>query len=206
MRHSTGSIFMIFGKMKNNTKNLIYVFGVIVFILCQSVSAGEGYADILHKLSKKNFTTVKFKEKYDAFYLDSPLISTGEMSFKPPDKLIKTTLEPNHISQEIIGNEVIVTWGDGKIERFSLDQHRGLESMANTLRAVLSGNIDYIDINYVVDKLETQEGWKLILLPKNTNINKWIKKIELNGSDGNIRQFIVTEVNGDNTTTTLYEK
>jgi outer membrane lipoprotein-sorting protein len=206
MRHSTGSIFMIFGKMKNNTINLIYVFGVIVFILCQSVSAGEGYADILHKLSRKNFTTVKFKEKYDAFYLDSPLISTGEMSFKPPDKLIKTTLEPNHISQEIIGNEVIVTWGDGKIERFSLDQYRGLESMANTLRAVLSGNIDYIDINYVVEKLETQEGWKLILLPKNTNINKWIKKIELNGSDGNIRQFIVTEVNGDNTTTTLYEK
>jgi outer membrane lipoprotein-sorting protein len=197
---------MIFGKMKNRTKKITTLLFITLSVMYQSVSADGGYAEILKKLSRSKPTVVEYEESFDAFYLNEPVLSSGEMKFYPPDKLIKVTLNPDYIQQEITGNEVITTWKDGKNEVFSLDRHRGLKSMANTLRAVLSGNISYIRNTYEVEKRNVKEGWEIVLVPKESGIEKWIKNIVLQGENKNIEKFIVTEANGDRTTTTLHEK
>ena len=197
---------MIFGKMKQKSRKLPVLLGLVVPLLCQSAQTEQRHTDIVAELARNEITTVRFKERLEAFYLDAPLISTGIMRFEPPDKLTKIISEPEHITQQIEGDDVIVTWGNNKTERFSMSRHSGLQGIANTLRSLLSGNVSYINANYVVEYFVKQDAWKLVLIPKKENLSKWIKKIEAEGAGSNIRQYTVIEVNGDHTTTIFYEE
>ena len=191
--------------MKKRRNYLATCFGVVILLLNQSASAEKPYVDVIESLAQQTNNIVKYEETYEAFYLDEPLKSRGELRFEPPDKLVKTVKEPEFAVQEIEGDEVVVKWENGKIERFSLEQHRGLKSMAYTLRSLLTGNADYFEKNYQIDYSENEGNWKLILIPLDTDVKKWIKDVVIIGENGKLTQYTITEINGDHTTTRLYE-
>ncbi len=174
-------------------------------LLSQPAMSGQGFADIAEELARQSVKVARYEEKLVADYLDEPLISKGTLRFESPDKLTQVMTEPESITRQIIGGEVVVTRKGGKTEHFSLASHHGLEGMANTLRSLLSGDRRYLEQNYVIKFSAVSRGWNLFLTPKNSNIKKWIKSIMVEGAGGNITQYTVTEVNGDYTSTSLYE-
>lgn len=177
----------------------------LTMLLSQPVMSGQGFADIAEKLARQNVKVARYEEKLVADYLHEPLISKGTLRFESPDKLTKIMTEPESITQQITGSEVIVTRKGGKTEHFSLTSYPGLEGMANTLRSLLSGDRHYLEQNYVIKFSAAPHGWNLILTPRGSNIKKWIKNISVEGAGGNITQYTVTEANGDYTVTSLYE-
>ena len=191
--------------MKKRRNYLVTLFGAVILLLNQSASAEKQYVDVIESLAQQTNNIVKYEETYEAFYLDEPLKSRGELRFEPPDKLVKTVKEPEFAVQEIEGDEVVVKWENGKIERFSLEQHRGLKSMAYTLRSLLTGNASYFEKNYQIEYSENEGNWKLVLIPLDTDVKKWIKDVVIIGENGKLTQYTITEINGDHTTTRLYE-
>ena len=110
------------------------VIGMTIFLLlsCSAIAEAE-YQAVAEDIAQQGRNKVRFKEETVAFYLDEPLLSEGTMKFDPPDKLTKIIEQPEYIKQQISGDEVLVTRGNKKTERFSLASHYGLEIMANTL-------------------------------------------------------------------------
>lgn len=196
---------MIFGKMRKSSNYFAAFIGIVILLFNQSSWADNKYVDVIESLSQQSRDVVKYEEIHEAFYLEKPLLSKGVMRFEPPDKLIKTVIEPESVIQVIEGDMVVVKWDNGKTERFSLEQHPGLKTMAYTLRSLLTGNASYFEENFKVEYSENEENWKLVLIPIDTNVKKWIKDILITGKNRTLNQFIITEVNGDRTTTRLYE-
>ena len=179
---------------------------MMVFMLLSSpVMAEKEYLAVAENIAKQGRNHVRFTEQMVAFYLDEPLLSKGRMKFDPPDKLTKIVEEPEYIKQQISGDEILVIRGDNQTERFSLASHHGLEVMANTLRALLSGKFDYIQNEYAIEFQGRAQSWRMKLVPLEESVEEIVASVIVEGSGGVITKYTITESNGDYTETSLYD-
>ena len=183
------------------------VIGMTIFLLlfCSAIAEAE-YQAVAEDIAQQGRNKVRFKEETVAFYLDEPLLSEGTMKFDPPDKLTKIIEQPEYIKQQISGDEVLVTRGNKKTERFSLASHYGLEIMANTLRSLLSGKFAYLESEYSIKFTQQGSAWQLRLVPLEEKVEEIIESVLVEGEGGIITQYTITESNGDYTATSLYDE
>lgn len=191
--------------MKAATSSRIVLAGLLVLTLVAPAFADEPFAEVIAALGALKARQAQYEEKLVAFYLDEPLVTTGVLRFEYPDRLTKVVAGSQPMTQEIVGDEVIVTENSGETKRYALTRHPGLHGMANTLRALLAGNAQYLEKTYVIEFAGSMESWQLDLTPKEGTIEKWIKRIEAVGRGGEVGQLKVVEINGDYTLTTLHE-
>ena len=185
-------------------------FLVVQCVLVLTLLPGTGVAEDLSGLMR-DFSSVKhreasFTEIKSAFYLEQPVISSGTLVFDAPDKLVKKTISPKQITQTISGNELEIARADGQVQHISLFDHPVLMTILVSLRSILSGDIDYIYSHYKQSLRSSATGWELKLEPKDEEVKKHIRLIEVSGKRNQISNFKIIESNGDYTETRIYER
>lgn len=147
--------------------------------------------------------TVQFDETHQIAALDVPLKSHGEMEYRPPDYLRRTTVVQDRREQiEIDGNQVRVERG-GKQERFSLDAVPGLGGFALSLRAVLGGDTEALRRHFDMNLTGSAAAWSLTLRPRDAAAKQWMQEISFSGEEANIRRIETLENSGDRVTTLI---
>ncbi len=145
----------------------------------------------------------RFTESKELAILELTLIQTGILHFQSPDKLDKQILTPVASSFEIDGPRLTIKSAGNPDQVMMLDDNPQLRAFAESLRAVLAGDLPALQHHFHTRLEGSSEHWQLILQPVDKLLARQIKQIEVQGDATEIRQFIVLENGGDRTTTSL---
>ena len=145
----------------------------------------------------------RFTESKELAILELTLIQTGILHFQSPDKLDKQILTPVASSFEIDGPRLTIKSAGNPDQVMMLDDNPQLRAFAESLRAVLAGDLPALQRHFHTRLEGSSEHWQLILQPVDKLLARQIKQIEVQGDATEIRQFIVLENGGDRTTTSL---
>ncbi len=207
---------MISGKIRFEfKKQLIVSLALLFYINSQACLANTELQNLL--LPFKQITLVKFTytETRKSVFFKKPLLSSGEIEFIRPDKIIKEVLKPSY-KKFIINQETLTIIDtiktnhkneDIKKKQLKLTHYPKLKQFIDLLKALLSGDALFLQKHYDISisqlapnkndlKKTTHLSWKLILTPQifPDNLEKQtIKTIQIVGTQSHIKSI---EING----------
>ena len=140
-----------------------------------------------------------FSESKKMDFLEINLEIEGELIFKKPNYLKRTSEPPYEEIIEIKGDQVTLKRKDKAVKIIDLKQYPAIESFVAVYRSILSGNHRQLEKHYVVELSGTQENWRLELKPKNNKLQQWFTEIILFGQENKINIIEFYDINGDKT-------
>lgn len=148
-----------------------------------------------------------FVERRHSTLLRQPAETRGTLYFKTPDLLERRVVAPRAETVRIEGGHVtLVTSGpDGRpVERkMQLALAPQLGWLAQTLRALLGGQLGALRQLYFVDWKPGPRGWRMELAPRDEQVATLVSQIGVTGSGASIEQIEISEVSGDRVELTL---
>jgi len=164
----------------------------------------------LETLLKASSTAVlQYEERRESPWLNAPQHSSGTLSLEGPVLIKKTTsphqeiwrLHPEYIeaTQPLSHTEA---WSE-QTSQILYSQAPGIGVLANALRAIVMGNLGILSEHFVLEITGTDRGWYLSLTPKRAEDRRALSHIEFKGARSGIETIVVTEPQGEKTTTTL---
>lgn len=145
---------------------------------------------------------VAYTEEQTLAALDIPMISSGRLSFRPPDALRKDVLSPVKASYLIEGDRLIIIEGDARRE-MALDDFPPLRALAEGLRSTLAGDFQTLRRHYRLEVSGAEDAWRLHLLPGDETLGRFIDHILVRGSGSRLVAIEVVERNGDRSLTRI---
>ena len=138
-----------------------------------------------------------FTEEKRLSSLSQPLESRGVLVYRPPDHLEKDTETPRRESLVIDGDTLTIAEGDAAPRRVPLDESPVLRALADTLLAVVAGDITTLRRLYDVQEQGDAGAWRLLLLPIQPGLRTAVARVTVDGSGTDIRQIDIQQRNGD---------
>jgi hypothetical protein len=188
-----------------------YLF--LLFLLLQGLAQGATLASaapspnwtpesVLHTLADHRQGEARFSEQKFIGVLDTPLLSEGTLTFRPPDYLEKHTTSPRDERMTIEG-DVLTYTRQGQTYTLNLAEHPEATAYANSIRGLLNGNAALLQQNYALKLSGDRAHWVLLLLPTDPRIQSLIKSISVNGSGDHLQTIEYDQTNGDRSVMTL---
>ena len=162
-----------------------------------------GIDQLMQLLAAMPESEVRYYETRESNLLSQPVLSAGTLSFRRPDTVEKTMLEPRRETYRIVGQELIVIRGrggqDGKgsERRIALSSQPMLAAFAASLRGVLLGDAALLRRHYRIELQGEQNAWRLTLTPTAADMQRYVERITVAGREGSIAEIEVRERNGD---------
>lgn len=176
----------------------ILLLQAIIFLLPVQTLAQQN--DTLQKI----FTLIKdntpdkicyTEEKYLEI-VDDILQESGILYYEKPDTLIREQHKPEQIIFTIKGDSMTIVSQDEK-QSVPLSSSPILQALANSFRAILSGNIERLQAYYNVQFSGNTEAWMIRLKPDIKSLRTYIDEIVLHGKQGILTQYRISENSGD---------
>ena len=188
-----------------------YLF--LLFLLLQGLAQGATLASaapspdwtpelVLRTLADHRQGEARFSEQKFIGVLDTPLLSEGTLTFRPPDYLEKHTTSPRDERMTIEG-DVLTYTRQGQTYTLNLAEHPEATAYANSIRGLLNGNAALLQQNYALKLSGDRAHWVLLLLPTDPRIQSLIKSISVNGSGDHLQTIEYDQTNGDRSVMTL---
>ena len=186
---------MISGKMKKINKLLLVL--VLFFNLPAHAAEIEiSLAEVLTLFSQQKKSTVDFKEEKFTSFLKEPIVSSGQLEFIAPDRLAKFIIEPEKISNKIVGDELEIK-SSHKTHTINLKEHPEFSVILTSIINVLSGNHEALKNDFTISFKGQLTSWELVLIPRDSFVHGYIDSIKMQGHTNKLSQIIVTEANKD---------
>ncbi len=185
---------MIFGHLRNvrqRTLALLFVLG-----LATPAWAAWDIAALMQQLAQHPSGKARFTETKTLAVLDQPVVSTGTMVYSPPDRLEKHTLKPVLESLVIRGNDLTVV-RDGVTRQLRLPQYPEVLAFVEALRGTLVGSRTLLEQHYALTLSGTERDWRLVLVPLDDRMKRWVKQIQVSGSDKGVNTVETLQADGD---------
>ena len=157
---------------------------------------------LMAALAQAKPAKVNFIEKKYISTLDSPIESSGEMLYTPPDRLEKRTFKPKPERMLLDRNTLTLERGRNKYA-MQIDDTPELAALIESIRATLAGDRRSLELNYVVALQGSREHWTLLLTPSNFQALQKVKRIRLSGSNDEVKEIEVLQADGDRSVTTI---
>jgi outer membrane lipoprotein carrier protein len=160
-------------------------FGIAVLALTIPLAAANtaplSEADLKNLLAgiRQNRTTqADFQEERAIRVMKKPIVSSGRISFQPPNKF----------RREVKGNSPSVTVSDGRqlwiyypnfrsAERYPLGKGSPLDSTVAAINSAL--NLENIENTFQIKATKTDKGYELALLPRTASMKRVFQKLDL---------------------------
>ncbi len=168
-----------------------------------SVFAAAGFAndfaltDLMSLLSQQTSNHSTFVEKKFIGILDKPLESSGELTYVAPNLIKKQTLKPKPELLILDGEKLSIERPDARRKTFNLQDHPEVSAFVTSIRATLSGDRSALESYYAVELTGSLEQWQLVLIPRQAQILKIIKQIDISGSHALIGAIEFEQADGD---------
>lgn len=176
----------------------ISLFALFVAVVANHNAVAESLdvARLMQLLAASPSAEVAFTEKKFSSLLAAPVVSTGKLSFRPPDTVEKNIETPRVEGYRFVGEELIVT-RNGAERRIRLSSQPLLAALAASLRGILAGDAAVLR-NYFRLALQGDEGsWRLDLMPLDEEIGRYVQRMTMSGRGGRLKLIEVREASGD---------
>jgi hypothetical protein len=138
----------------------------------------------------------RFVEKKYISLLDKPVVSSGEMTYTPPNFLEKRTLTPKVETMRLDKDQLSIEREKQKII-ITLSSQPEAQAFIDSIRGTLSGNRAALEKNYLLSLAGTSDKWVLTLLPSDQKISALVLRITVSGSKNQVRSIEYLQADGD---------
>ena len=161
-----------------------------------AAASGFDLDRLMALLATRSGGEARFTEERTVASLDTPLRSSGRLSFAAPDRFSRHTEEPSPESMEVQGNSVVLRRGT-RTRRMNLDTVPELAALADALRGTLSGNAALLQRHFSVAVRGNAGRWVLALTPREAQLARSLLGIEVAGSGPDVRSIEMSMAGGD---------
>jgi len=147
-------------------------------------------------------SVIAFTETRYSSMLKEPLVTSGELRFKPPSTLERRVTTPFAERYLIEGDRVTIERpGSGAPRILSLAGQPLLANLVGTIRALLRGDLQTLKRLYRVELHGEPDNWALTLLPSDPAMVEFVASVQVKGRAAALTEMETVEPNGDRTIT-----
>lgn len=154
---------------------------------------------LMADLARNTGGRARFVERREMSLLNAPIVSSGELEFIPPNRLVKRTLKPKPESMVVDGDYLLFERGDKRYE-LSLAATPEAAAFVDSIRGTLSGDLPTLERVYRVRIEGTRDRWSLILFPKLARMQAIVVEIRVEGGGRQVKRIIIEQADGDRST------
>ncbi|MDI1258446.1 LolA-related protein [Aquabacterium sp.] len=147
--------------------------------------------------SRATFVELKYLSS-----LETPLESSGELSYRAPDRLEKRTLKPTPESL-VLDKDTLLLERKGRKRSIPLQSYPEVGAFVESIRATLAGDRAGLDRNYQLELEGKRERWRLLLKPLNAKAAVMVSQIRLSGQGEQVDTIEILQSNGDRSVMTV---
>ena len=163
-----------------------------------------GLAQLMESMAAVKTSRSKFSEKKHLAILNAPLVSSGTLLFRAPDRLEKHTLSPRKAVLILEGERLTIEDAEaGKQRTVELQAYPVIRAFVEGVRATLAGDLDALSRYYRVTLDGHRAGWRLTLRPVDPEMQALVKIVLIDGSGSRIRTLEIVESAGDRSVMTI---
>ncbi len=172
--------------------------GAVALLLAAWLPLAQAFdlGALMGLLAARKSGEARFTEERIVSSLDSPLRSSGTLSFTAPDRFTRQTLEPRPETMEVAGNNVLLKRG-GRSRTLQLDAVPELAALVDAVRGTLSGDAAVLQRHFKVELSGTSPKWVLLLTPVEARLRQQVAAIEIVGTAGDVRAVDLRLAGGD---------
>ena len=188
----------------NHSITLLRIVTVVVMFLVFTTAQGADWdiPKLMSLLAQNKGGKVTYTEKKYISILDMPIVSTGELIFKPPDHLEKRTLTPKR-EGFILDGDTMTIEHDQQKRVMQLQDVPRVGAIIESIRGTLAGDQAALERSYHLALKGTQQKWTLTLQPVNQQLSDFINNIQIVGEQGQIRSIEINQIDGDYSVMTI---
>lgn len=138
-----------------------------------------------------------FVEVRHSALLSEPIFVTGELEHRADGALVRRVESPYRETTELHDEIVRVEREGSKPRRFSLDRAPELRGMLASFGALLTGDREALERNFVVTVQGDTERWRLELSPRDDRLKRRLASIVVDGRKDRPRCLTLAEPDGD---------
>jgi outer membrane lipoprotein-sorting protein len=142
----------------------------------------------------------EFREVKTLALLSRPLESRGVLSFVPPDRMVRRTLEPAPSSLVVDGRRVTFTDASGGAP-VDLSADPSAREFVDNFTTIFRGDLESLRRRYEVAFESEPPRWRLLLRPRDALLQRFVDSLTLEGEGEAMRQMTLVERDGDRTET-----
>jgi outer membrane lipoprotein carrier protein len=157
--------------------SIVFVIGLTCFTDGAPLSESE-LKNLLAAIRQNRTTQTDFREERVIRLMKNPVVSSGTVSFQPPNKF----------RREVKGNSPSVSVSDGRelwiyypnfksAERYPLGKGSPLDATVAAINSAL--NLENIEASFNITATKTGNGYELQLLPRSYAMKRAFQKLDL---------------------------
>jgi outer membrane lipoprotein-sorting protein len=169
-----------------------------------------GYADaltpaeLMQVLSDVPSARAHFIETRHSAMLKKPLVLTGRLVYRRPDRLEKHVQAPFEESITIEGTRVSITRpGADPTRVFTLPASGAAQALIESLRATLAGDLPALERHFAINVSGTRGDWTMSLTPRDAALGAVVLRVDFAGKGNRLQRIEVLEAGGDRSVTTI---
>ena len=167
-------------------------------VAADAATASPVLAGIMSDLAAMSGRRADFTEEKRLASLTTPLVSQGELLYRRPAYLEKTTTTPKPERLVVNGDALTIQAGsDGVTRQIDLGSHPVVAAMVDTIRGTIAGDLATLQRYYTITEQGDRAAWHLTLIPVDPRMAKQIKVIDVTGRGIDVQRILTTEANGD---------
>jgi hypothetical protein len=137
-----------------------------------------------------------FHETKHIAILDSPVESTGELLFTPPDRLEKRSTGLN-AERMVVDRETVSMERGGRKQTLSLREHPQVAVFIDSIRGTLAGDRTALEKTYTLALEGDAQRWRLALKPRDAELARIVSRILISGMQAQVRRIEIEQADGD---------
>jgi hypothetical protein len=156
--------------------------------------------DVRQRLTQEPVVRGAFEQRKSVKGFRNLLVSGGDFVVSRARGVLWRTLEPFASTLVVTRDRVLARQADGSIARvLNANDEPALRTISETLFGVMAADFAVLSQRFQIDgELAGREGWRLVLLPRDASLGRWVRRVDLEG-DRFLRAVRLQEGNGDQT-------
>jgi outer membrane lipoprotein-sorting protein len=164
-------------------------------------------AELMQVLSDVPSSRARFIETRQSALLKKPLVLSGRLVYRRPDRLEKHVLTPFEESITVEGTRVSITRQGAEAGRmFALPASGPAQALIESLRATLAGDLPALERHFAIAVSGTRGDWTMSLTPRDPALGAVVLRVEFAGKGNRIQRIEVLEAGGDRSVTTISDE
>jgi hypothetical protein len=146
---------------------------------------------------------LRFHETRESPWLAVPVEASGRMK-SSATMLEKQVEHPHRETWRILDDRLQVTTpGSTTPKQFMFSEAPAVAALAGALRHVMAGDLQALDQDFRLVPGGDERRWTLQLTPRQQDIARYLKQLELQGTGPRVQVIVILESQGDRSTTRL---
>jgi outer membrane lipoprotein-sorting protein len=156
--------------------------------------------ELMAGMARARGVRAEFHEEKQVGLLSSPLESRGVLSFIPPDRMVRRTLEPVPSRLIVDGSRVLFRDASGEAP-VDLSADPSAREFVDNFTLIFRGDLAALRRRYEVAFESAGARWSLRLEPRDATLRRFVRSLTLSGEGEAMRRMVLEERDGDRTTT-----